>query len=101
MLQKLVNRNVPMILLRLLQYWYSNRRLSVKWGSKLSSSFSVTKGVRQGGVLSPLLFTVCDLNKLDIDCMVGTTCVNHLVYAVDICYLAPSLKGLQKLVDEC
>ena len=33
--------------------------------------------------------------------MVGTTCINHLVYADDICCLAPSLKGLQKLVDEC
>ena len=29
------------------------------------------------------------------------TCINHLVYADDICCIAPSLKGLQKLVDEC
>ena len=33
--------------------------------------------------------------------MVGNTCINHLVYADDICCVAPSLKGLQKLVDEC
>ena len=26
---------------------------------------------------------------------------DHLVYAVDICFVAPTLKGLQKLVDEC
>ena len=28
----------------------------VKWGSTMSSKFQVTNGVRQGGVLSPLLF---------------------------------------------
>ena len=85
--KKLVNRNVPMIFVRLRQYWYSNQRLCVKWGSQLSSSFSVTNGVRQGGVLSPLLFAVylnqlsIELNSLDIGCMVGNTCINHLVYA--------------------
>ena len=52
--EKLVNRNVPIIFVRLLQYWYSNQRLCVKWGSQLSSSFSVTSGVQQGRVLSPL-----------------------------------------------
>ena len=30
----------------------------VKWGSTMSSKFHVTNGVRQGGVLSPLLFNV-------------------------------------------
>ena len=30
----------------------------VKWGSTMSSKFQVTNGVRQGGVLSPLLFDV-------------------------------------------
>ena len=96
-----------MIFVRLLQYWYSNQRLCVKWGSQLSSSFSVTNGVRQVGVLSPLLFAVylnqlsIELNSLDIGCMVGNTCINHLVYADDVCCIAPSLKGLQKLVDEC
>ena len=42
-----------------------------------------------------------ELNSLDIGCMVRNTCINHLVYADDICSLAPSLKRLQKLVDEC
>ena len=89
--EKLVNRNVPMIFVRLLQHWYSNQRLCVKWGSQLSSSFSVTNGFRQGDVLSPLLFAVylnqlsMELNSLDIGCMVGNTCINHLVYADDIC----------------
>ena len=32
--------------------------MQVSWGSQMSSSFSVSNGVRQGGVLSPFLFSV-------------------------------------------
>ena len=30
----------------------------VRWNGSLSSKFDVTHGVKQGGVLSPLLFSV-------------------------------------------
>ena len=33
--------------------------------------------------------------------MIGSTCINNLMYADDICCLAPSLKGLQKLIRKC
>jgi len=32
--------------------------MQVKWGTNYSSPFTVTNGVRQGGVLSPYLFAV-------------------------------------------
>ena len=37
------------------------------------------------------------LNKLNIECFIGNRCLNNIMYADDICCLAPSLKGLQKL----
>ena len=37
----------------------------VKWGSTMPSKFQVTNGVRQGGVLSPLLFDVY-VNELSV-----------------------------------
>ena len=55
--------------------------------------------------MSPLLFSLYmnqlsfELNSLDIGCMIGSTCTNNLMYADDICCLAPSLKSLQKLVS--
>ena len=63
----------------------------VKWGSTLSSKFQVTNGVRQGGVLSPLLFNVYVnepselLNKSGIGGSMGGTIINHMLYADDIC----------------
>ena len=54
--RKLVRRRVPGYIVRLLAYWYSHQTMCVKWGNTMSGSFSVSNGVRQGGILSPYLF---------------------------------------------
>ena len=46
------------LVLRLLLFTYTNQTLRVKWGSVMSESFTVMNGVKQGGVLSPVLFVV-------------------------------------------
>ena len=40
--------------------------MCIKWGQSTSSFFTVSNGVRQGGILSPRLFAVYvdDLSKL-------------------------------------
>ena len=56
-----------------------------------SSLFTVSNGVRQSGILSPWLFAVYvdDLSKPVHDaragCFIEHQCINHVVYADDIC----------------
>ncbi len=54
----LLNRNVSPLILRLLSVLYTNQTLQVKWKSIIGAGFSVLNGVKQGGVLSPVLFAV-------------------------------------------
>ena len=69
--------------------------------------FSVKNGVRQGGVLSPMLFNIYvdiiskSLSKINVGCMVGKLIINHLYDADDLVLISPSHKGLQKLVNVC
>jgi len=81
--------------------------MQVKWGTNYSFPFTVTSGVRQGGVLSPYLFAVyldelsIQLGSARVRCTVGNMVVNHLMFADDICVFSPSISGLQCLLNNC
>ena len=105
--KKLLLRGLPGAIVRLLIYWYSSQNFLVLWTGVFSSAFTVTNGVRQGGIMSPILYNVFidDLSFLlsgsKVGCHIKDTCVNHLFYADDSVLLAPSPYALQKLVDIC
>ena len=104
---KLVDRNVPMYIVRVLSVWYSTQQLNVQWGRCHSETFGVSNGVRQGGILSPKLFNIyidtlsSELSQKQIGCCLGNMMFNHLIYADDMLLLCPSAKGLQTLIDIC
>ena len=56
--QKLLNRGLPSTVVRFLLLWYQSQQLNVRWNGQISESFGVSNGVRQGGVLSPVLFAI-------------------------------------------
>ena len=105
LLLKLESRGVPTYILRLLSNELIGQYICVRWGSTHSECFPIGNGVKQGGILSPLLFNVymddlsLQLHRQPIGCSVGGTVVNHMLYADDIVLFAPSAKGLQKLLD--
>ena len=105
--KKLIDRGMPPIFVRILMKWYTTQKACVRWGSALSDSFFITNGVRQGGILSPLLFNVymddlsSSLSNTPIGCSIGVVIVNHITYADDLVIISPSAKGLQRLLDTC
>ena len=98
---KLLERKVDTHLVRFLCSWYKSQQFHVLWGDVLSEGFSVSNGVRQGGILSPFLFNVYTdelstlLDKSGIGCHFQGS-INHLYYADDMVLLSPSSYGLQK-----
>jgi hypothetical protein len=57
LLNKLLDYKIDISITRVLAYWFSKQELSVRWQSAVSQSFAVGNGTRQGGILSPYLFT--------------------------------------------
>ena len=105
--QKLVDRNIPPIFLRLLLYMYMHQTAKVKWNGTLSNAFSILNGVKQGAVLSAILFCVYiddlikELRRNRDGCWINNRYVGIIVYADDIVLLSPSLDSLQNMVNTC
>ena len=94
-------------IVNLLYYMYSNQLCHVKWGDETSASFSMSNGVKQGGVTSPLLFSLYIdgpfslLKQSGLGCHVGLTFAGAFGYANDIALVAPSLCSLKLMISIC
>lgn len=105
--KKLLVLGIPTIVVRIFSYWYNHQQFCIRWGSTVSHPFFTSNGVRQGGIISPILFNIYmdnlsdKLNESCIGCHFNGKLFNHLMYADDTCVFAPSVSGLQKLLDIC
>ena len=85
--KKLLDRNVPLHIVKLFIFWYREQEFMVRWGNSQSVTFRCSNGIRQGGQLSPLLYNVYtdDLNHhlqaTGVGCYVAGAWVNSLSYA--------------------
>jgi hypothetical protein len=104
---KLMERNFPIEILQILECWFSMSETCVRWGGHYSYFFKLLAGVRQGGVLSPVLFAIFIdgiVNKVraaNVGCYNSTVCVSIFLYADDILLLSPTVTGLQTLLAVC
>ena len=105
--RKLIDRGLNPFIIRFLLNMYTQQNIRVKWNGIYSEPFNVTNGVRQGGIVSPLLFTlyiddlICKLKRMGIGCHMGRYFCGILGFADDIMLLCPSLDGLRKMIKVC
>ena len=85
-------RNMCPCVLRLIMNMYISQRMQLRFGTAMSSQFSMSNGVKQGGVLSPILFTIyignliIQLRKLNIGCKIGNSFLGVFGYVDDLTF---------------
>jgi len=90
-----------------LVYMYTNQSLCIKWGTSKSSNFKVSNGVKQGAILSQVLFTVymdelfLQLKESGVGCYVGNSFMGGFGYADDGAVGAPTVQSLRLMLNIC
>src|SRR6267154_5708756 len=103
----LQKKKINPCILDILEFWLNISSARVKWNNTLSNAVPLTAGVRQGGILSPLLFTIYidsvlhELEQSKLGCFINSKCANSFLYADDLILLSIYVCDLQLLVNKC
>jgi len=105
LVRKLSCTGLPLAVVKIIEYMLSNSYVNVCYDKQVGKEWIVGNGVRQGGILSPLLFNfyinecLDRVSELVQGCRLCFQPANIIAYADDLLLLAPSARGLQKLLD--
>ena len=84
---------------------YTNQSIKVRWGQTVSSEFSVSNGIKQGGILFPILFAVYIdeililLKESNLGCHIGHLFLGALACADDVSLIAPTRQTIMKMLE--
>ena len=105
----MLKKGICPLVARVLSMLYTNQSVNIKWGKCTSDPFGVTNGVKQGGILSPILFALyidelfVRLRESGYGCHIGSLYMGCFGYADDAMLLSPSvgtLKFMLSIVDK-
>ena len=105
--RKLYDRGLCPSYLRFLMILYREQTMRIRWNGTLSDIFTVSNGVKQGGVLSPLLFSMylddllIQLRQLGMGCHINGLYTGAFIYADDITLIAPSRTSMTMMLKQC
>ena len=101
--KKLIGAGLSVIFVRLLLFIYMNQFANIRWNVDFFYLFSIKNGVRQGAILSGILycfytndlFSILRRNKTG--CWVDNVYMGIFGYSDDNLLVAPSLDSLQEM----
>ena len=103
----LYDRHICPVVLCLIMNMYIQSSICVRWQDQISQTFPISNGVKQGGVLSPILFNVymdnllLRLRNCGLGCHVGPAFAGAFGYADDLALLAPTVNSLKYMINIC
>ena len=86
---------------------YEEQQMRIRWNNSVSVYFTISNGVKQGGVLSPVLFSIyldqllVELRHLGMGCYMNGLFTGVFIYADDITLLAPSRASMVRMLEKC
>ena len=103
----LYSRGMCPIYLRLLMKIYEEQNMRIRWNNAVTDYFTISNGVKQGGVISPILFSLClgqlisRLRHIGMGCHMNGLFTEVFIYVDDITLLAPSRTSLAHMLKQC
>ena len=86
---------------------YGNQQFQIRWNNRLSNMYNMTNGVKQGAVLSPILFIMYidglfyELKRAGVGRHINRDYAGAFGYADNIVLLSPSLYALKHSITLC
>ncbi len=98
---------MPTLTVRSMLDLYQRQVVRSVWKDHLSKGFGTSNGIRQGGIISPILFCVYMdvlLKRLEaegVGCQIGKHYFDALSYANDLTLAVPRIAELRKMLEIC
>ena len=105
LIDKLLSTDLPIPIIKIIAFMLKNTYANIRFNDYVGDEFHIKNGVRQGGVLSSLLFNfyinevIDKISSLNYGCSINYKRCNIIGYADDLIAVSSSSVGLQNILD--